>query len=183
MELGLHHSRSGQDECMLYFFSFVVHLVMDLWYTCDALVDFDGLVDLFGWTWALIIIYVIYIVMDVICADGCVDGWDIYVMDEIYMWWTRYMIVWIYLSRSNVKKIKNCRFGSLCQVLHSAKDPVPECHGHSTRQSWKNWRSENHFFSFAECHDHGTRQRISFKKIQTLPSTGHRALVKESFFF
>ena len=61
---------------------------MDLWYTCDALVDFDGLVDLFGWTWALIITY----------CDGCVmggwmcgwmryicDGWDIYVMDEIYV--------------------------------------------------------------------------------------------------
>ena len=120
------------------FFSFVVHLVMDLWYTCDVLVDFDGLVDLFGWTWALIIIY----------CDGCdmsgwmcgwmryiCDGWDIYVMNEIYMWC---MFVWIYLSRWNVKKIKNYRFESLCRVLHSVKNPVVEYHGHSTRQSWKN---------------------------------------------
>ena len=133
-------------------FSFVVHLVMDLWYTCDAFVDFDGLVDLFGWIWALIIIYVIYIVMDVIC----VDGWDIYVMDEIYMW---YMFVWIYLSWWNIKKIKNYRFGSLCRVLHSAKDPFAECNGHSTRQSWKNGRPENRFSSFAECCDSNTRQR------------------------
>ena len=59
---------------------------------------------------------------------------------------------------------KNCRFGSLCRALHSAKDPVAKCHGHSTRQSWKNRRSENHFSSFAECHDHGTRQIIFFKK-------------------
>ena len=80
---------SPQSQCPRWvhvvFFTFVVHLVMDLWYTCDALVDFDGLVDLFGWTWALIIIYVIYIVMDVIWADGCVDGWD------IYMRWMRYI--------------------------------------------------------------------------------------------
>ena len=98
------------------------------------------------------------------------------------------------------KKIKNCRFWSLCRVLHSAKDPVAECHGHNTRQSWKNGRSENHFSSFAECHDHSTRQRIFFKKkfklcrvptighsaknfflkkIQTLPSAGQGALGKE----
>ena len=80
------------------------------------------------------------------------------------------------------KRIKNCRFGSLCRVLHSAKDPVAECHGHSTRQTWKNGRSENHFSSFAECHDHGSRQRFFLKKIQTLPSAGQRALGKEFFF-
>ena len=90
MHLGLHHSRSGRDECMLYF----LHLLFTWWWTCDALVDFDELVNLFGWTWALIITY----------CDGCVmggwmcgwmryiwDGWDIYVMDEIYMWWMRYI--------------------------------------------------------------------------------------------
>ena len=111
-------------------FSFVVHLVMDLWYTCDALVDFDGLVDLFGWTWALIIIY----------CDGCdmggwmcgwmryiCDGWDIYVI---------YVCMNVFVTMK-CKKIKICYFGSLCRVLHSAKDPVAECHGHSTRQSWK----------------------------------------------
>ena len=94
--------------------------------------------------------------MDVIWADECVDGWDIYVMDEIYMW---YMFVWIYLSWWNVKKIKNYSFGSLCRVLHSAKDPFAQCNGHNTRQSWKNGCQETHFFSFAECCDHCTRQR------------------------
>ena len=54
-----------------------------------------------------------------------------------------------------------------------------ECHGHSTRQSWKNGRSENRFFSFAECHNHDTRQRFFLKKIQTLPSASQRALGKE----
>ena len=156
------------------FFSFVVHLVMELWYTCDALVDFDGLVDLFGWTWALVIIYVIYIVMDVICADRCVDGWDIYVMDEIYMWWMRYMIVWIYLSRWNVKKLKNCRFESLCRVLHSAKDSGAECQDHGTRQriffkKIKLWRVPAR----------GHSAKIFFKKNQTLPSVGQGALGKE----
>ena len=167
MELGLHHSRSGQDECTLYFFSFVVHLVMDLWYTCDALVDFDGLVmDLWIYLDILehLLLYMWYILW-------WMCGWMRYICDEwdIYMWWMRYMIVWIYLSWWNVKKIKNYRFGSVCRVLHSAKDPVAECHGHSTRQSWKNGCSENHFSSFAECHDqgtrHGTRQRFFLKKI------------------
>jgi len=92
------------------------------------------------------------------------------------------------LSRWNVKKNKNCRFGTLCQVLHSAKDPVVECHGHSTRQSWKNGRSENRFFSlgkylkkksnFAECQTEGTRQRIFFKKkfkLCRVPARGHSA--------
>ena len=99
-------------------------------------------------------------------------------MDEIYMW---YMFVWIYLSWWNVKKIKNYSFGSLCRVLHSAKDPFAQCNGHNTRQSWKNGCQETHFFSFAECCDHGTRQRIFLKKIQTLPSAGQRALGKEFF--
>ena len=110
--------------------------ICGLWWTFDALMDFDGHVDLFGWTWALIIIYVIYIMMDVICADGCVDGWDIYVI---------YDCMNLFVMMECKKKIKNYRFGSLCRVLHSAKDPVAECHGHSTWQSWKYGRSENHF--------------------------------------
>ena len=69
-------------------------LVIYLWCTCGLWWTCDGLVDLFGWTWALIITY----------CDGCVmggwmcgwmryicDGWDIYAMDEIYMWWIRYI--------------------------------------------------------------------------------------------
>ena len=143
-------------------------LVIYLWCTCGLWWTCDGLVDLFRWTWALIIIYVIYIVMDVICADGCVDGWDIYVMDEIYMW---YMFVWIYLSWWNVKKKSK-----IIVLGHFA-----ECHGHSTQQSWKNGRSENRFSSFAECQDHGTRQRFFKKKIQTLPSARQKALGKEFF--
>ena len=113
------------------FFSFVVHLEMDLWYTCDALVDFDGLVmDLWIYLDGLehLLLYMWYILWWMWYVR--MDVW----MDEIYMWWMRYMIVWIYLSWWNVKKNKNCRFGSLCRVLHSAKDPVAECHDHATRQ-------------------------------------------------
>ena len=144
MHLGLHHSRSGRDECMLYF----LHLLFTWWWTCDALVDFDGLVNLFRWTWALIIIY----------CDGCdmcgwmcgwmryiCDGWDIYV---IYVCMNLFVMM---------ECKKNCR--SLCRVLHSAKDPFAECNGHSTRQSWKICFLGAHFSSFAKCCDHGTRQR------------------------
>ena len=112
---------------------------MNLCYTCDALVDFDGLVDLFGWTWALIIIY----------CDGCdmcgwmcgwmryiCDGWDIYVMDEIYMWWMRYiyvmdeiymwyMFVWIYLSWWNVKKLKIVVLGHFAECCTRQRTPLP----------------------------------------------------------
>ena len=96
-------------------------------------------------------------------------------MDEIYDCMNLFVMM-------ECKKIKNCRFGSLCRVLHSSKDLVAECHGHNTRQSWKNGRSENHFSSFAECHDHGPRQRFFLKKIQTLPSARQRTLGKEIFF-
>ena len=58
----------------------------------------------------------------------CDEG-DIYVMDEIYDFMN------LFVMMECKKKIKICRFGSLCRVLHSAKDPVAECHGHSTRQS------------------------------------------------
>ena len=60
---------------------------------------------------------------------------------------------------------KNCRFGSLCRVLHSAKDPFAERNGHNTRQSWQNGRPENRFSNFAECCDYNTRQRNLKKKI------------------
>ena len=132
-------------------FSFVVHLVMDLWYTCDALVDFDGLVDLFGWTWALIIIYVIYIVMDV---------W----MDEIYMWWTRYICdEWdIYV----IDEIYDCM--NLFVMMECKKNKKLPC-----------WIT---LPSVARCRPQGTRQRFFLKKIQTLPSAGKRALGKEFFF-
>ena len=106
-------------------------LVIYLWCTCGLLMDLwiylDELEHLLLYMW-----YILWWMcgwMRYIC-----DGWDIYVTNEIYMWWMRYMIVWIYLSWWNVKKIKNFRFGSLCRVLHSAKDPVAKCHGHSTRQ-------------------------------------------------
>ena len=183
MELGLHHSRSGRDECTLYFF----HLLFTWWWTCDILVMhlwtlmdlwiyLDGLEHLLLYMW-YILWWMWYVRMDV---------W----MDEIYMWWMRYIcdewdIYVIYICMNlfvmmECKKNKNCRFGSLCRVLYSAKDPVAECHSHSTWQSWKNGCSENRFSSFAECHDHGTRQR--FKKNQTLPSARQRALGKEFFF-
>ena len=177
---------SPQSQCPRWvhvvFFSFVVHLVMDLWYTCDALMDFDRLVDLFEWTY--------YYICDIYC-DGCnmcgwmyrwmryiCDEWDIYVMDEIYiyMW---YMFVWIYLSRWNIKKIKNCCFGSLCRVLHSAKDPLPSAMVTALGKAGKigaqktifqlcgvPWHSAKNFFlknsNFAECRPEGTWQRIFF---------------------
>ena len=146
MELGLHHSRIGQDECTLYF----LYLLFTWWWTC-------------GFIWMYLSTY--YYICDIYC-DGCdmcgwmcgwmryiCDEWDIYVMDEIYDCMNLFVMM-------ECKKIKNWCFGTLCQVLHSAKDPVAECHGHSTRQSWKNGRSENYFSSFAEWYDHGTRQRI-----------------------
>ena len=114
------------------------YLLFTLWYTYDALVDFDGLMDLFGWTWALIIIYVIYIVMDVICADGCVDGWDIYVMDEIYMW---YMFAWIYLSWWNVKKLKIDVLGHFAKCCTQQRTPLPSAMVTALGKAGKNGRS------------------------------------------
>ena len=64
-------------------------------------------------------------------------------------------------------------------MVHLAKDPVAECHGHSTRQSWKNGRSENHLLS---AHQRALGKDFFLKKIQTLPSAGKRALGKEFFF-
>ena len=66
-------------------------------------------------------------------------------MDEIYDCINLFVLM-------ECKKMKNCRFGSLCRVLHSVKDPVVECHGHNTRQSWKNGFSSAHFSSFVEWH-------------------------------
>ena len=183
MHLGLHHSRSGRDECMLYF----LHLLFTWWWTCDALVDFDELVNLFGWTWALIITY----------CDGCVmggwmcgwmryicDGWDIYAMDEIYMWWIRYICdICLYecICHDGTQKKIICRFGSLCRVLHSAKDVFAERNGHNTRQSWQNGRPENRFSSFAECCDYNTRQRNLKKKFKLCRVPAVLALGKELF--
>ena len=77
------------------------------------------------------------------------------------------------------------------------KGPVAECHGHSTRQSWKNRRSENHFpalwsamalgkefffkkFKLCRVPARGHSAKIIFlKKIQTLSSAGQGALGKE----
>ena len=75
-------------------------------------------------------------------------------------------------------KKKICRFRSLCQVLHSAKDHFAERNGHSTRQSWQNGRPENRFSSFVEWCDHDTRQRNFFKKkfkLCRVPAIGHSA--------
>ena len=70
----------------------------------------------------------------------------------------------VFVMMERKKKII-CRFGSLCRVLHSAKDPFAERNGHNTRQSWQNGRPENRFSSFAECYDYNTRQRNLKKKI------------------
>ena len=108
------------------------------------------------------------------------DGRDIYVMNEIYMWWMRYMIVWIYLSWWNVKiKNKNCRFGLLCRVLHLAKDPVAKCHGHSTRQSWKMGARKTVFLALPSAMTMALGKDFFKKRIQTLPSARQRALDKE----
>ena len=64
----------------------------------------------------------------------------------------------VFVMMERKKKII-CRFGSLCRVLHSAKDPFAERNGQNTRQSWQNGRPENRFSSFAECCDSNTRQR------------------------
>ena len=141
-----------------------------------------GLVDLFGWTWALIIIYVIYIVMDVICADGCVDGWyicdgwDIYVMDEIYMWWMRYICdicLYEFICHDEIYK-KNYCFGSLSRVLHSAKDPVAECHGHNTRQSWKMGVRKTIFLALPSAMTMALGKEFKKKfKLCQVPAIGH----------
>ena len=137
MELGLHHSRSGRDECTLYFFSFVVHLVMNLWYTCDALVNFDELMmDLWIYLDGLeyLLLYMWYILwwmwyvrmnvwMDEIYMWWIIyicDEWDIYVMDEIYMW---YMFVWMYLSWWNAKKI--AVLGHFAECCTRQRTPLP----------------------------------------------------------
>ena len=68
------------------------------------------------------------------------------------------------ICHDGMQKKNICRFGSLCRVLHSAKDPFAERNGHNARQSWQNGRPENRFPSFTECCDSNTRQRIFFKK-------------------
>ena len=74
------------------------------------------------------------------------------------------------------KKIKNCHFGSLCRVLHSAKNPVAECHDHGTRQRIKKK------FKLCRVPARGHSAKNFFlKKIQTLPSAGKRALGKDFF--
>ena len=78
-------------------------------------------------------------------------------MDEIYDCMNLFVMM-------ECKKNKNYRFGSLCRVLHSAKDPFAERNGQNTRQSWQNGRPENRFSSFAECYDYNTRQRNLKKK-------------------
>ena len=42
----------------------------------------------------------------------------------------------VFVMMERKKKII-CRFGSLCRVLHSAKDPFAERNGHNARQSWQ----------------------------------------------
>ena len=142
-----------------------------LWWTCD------GLVDLFGWTWALIIIYVIYIVIDVICADGCVDWWDIYVMDEIYMW---YMFVWIYLSWWNLKKIKIVVLGHFAECCTRQRTPLPSVMVTTLGKAEK-MGARKTIFQLCRVPWPWYSAKIFFKKIQTLPSVGQRTLGK--YFF
>ena len=125
MELGLHDSRSGRDLCTLYF----MHLLFTWWWTCDILVmHLWTLMDLWIYLDGLehLLLYMWYILcwmcgwMRYIC-----DGWDIYVMDEIYMWWMRYMIVWIYLSWWNVKKLKMAVLGHFAECCTRQRTPLP----------------------------------------------------------
>ena len=117
------------------FFTFVVHLVMDLWYTCGLW----WTCNLFGWTWALIIIY----------CDGCdmggrmcgwmryiCDGWDIYVI---------YVCMNVFVMMECKKKLP---FWVTLPSVALGKGPVAECHGHNTRQSWVlwPWHSAKNFF-------------------------------------
>ena len=84
----------------------------------------------------------------------------------------------VFVMMERKKKII-CRFGSLCRVLHSAKDPFAERNGHNTRQSWQNGRPENRFSSFAECCDYNTRQRNLKKKFKLCRVPAVLALGKE----
>ena len=98
------------------------------------------------------------------------------------------------------KKIKNCCFGSLCRVLHSAKDPLPSAMVTALSKAGKMGArktifpalpsavtmilGKDFFFkknsNFAECRPEGTRRRnIFLKKIQTLPNADQGALGKE----
>ena len=84
----------------------------------------------------------------------------------------------VFVMMERKKKII-CRFGSLCRVLHSAKDPFAERNGHNTRQSWQNGQPENRFSSFAECCDYNTRQRNLKKKFKLCRVPAVLALGKE----
>ena len=131
---------------------------MPLWTLMDLWIYLDGLEHLLLYMW-----YILWWMW-----YGRIDVW----MDEIYMRLMRYIwdgwdIYVIYVCMNlfvmmECKKIKNYRFGSLYRVLHSAKDPVAECHGHSTRQSWKM----------------GARKTI----FPALPSAMTMALGKDFFF-
>ena len=119
-----------------------------LWWTCKLIwIDLSTYYYILWWMWY-----------------GRMDVW----MDEIYMWWMRYICdgwdIYVIYVCMNVFvmmecKKKFCRFGSLCWVLHSAKDAFAERNGHNTRQSWQNGWPETRFSSFAECCDYNTRQR------------------------
>ena len=134
MELGLHHSRNGRDECALYFF----HLLFTWWWTCDILViHLWTLMDLWwtcGFIWMDLSTY--YYICDIYC-DGCdmcgwmcgwmryiCDGWDIYViyvcMNVFVMMECKkkYLPFWVTLPSVALGK------GPLCRVQwsqHSAK--------------------------------------------------------------
>ena len=110
------------------FFTFVVHLVMDLWCTC-GLWWTCKLIWMDLSTYYYILWWMCYGRMDVWMDEIYMwwmryicDGWDIYVMDKIYMW---YMFVWMYLSWWNAKKKLFAVLGHFAECCTRQRTPLP----------------------------------------------------------
>ena len=159
-------------------FTFIVHLVMDLWYTCDALVDFDGLVmDLWIYLDGLkhLLLYMWYILwwmcgwMRYIC-----DGRDIYV---IYVCMNLFVMMeckknqklpfWVTLTSAALGKGPCCRVPWSQHSAKLEKWALEKPFFQLCRVPWP-WYSAKNFFlkksNFAERRPGGTRQRIFRKK-------------------
>ena len=176
MELGLHHSRSGRDECTLYFFLFVVHLVMDLWCTCGLWWTCNGLVmDLWIYLEGLehLLLY-----MCIYC-DGCdmcgwmcgwmryiCDGWDIYVI---------YVCMNLFVMMGCKNKIKIAVLGHFGECCTRQRTPLPSAMVTALGKAGKIGARRTVFPVLPSA----TRQRFKKNKIQTLPTAWQRALGKE----
>ena len=156
---------------------------MHLWTLMDLWIYLDGLEHLLLYMW-YILWWMWYVRMDV--------G-----MDEIYMWWMRYMIVWIYLLWWNVKKLKITVLGHFAECCTRQRTPLPSAMATALGKAEKMGvrktifpalpsamtmvLGKEFFQTLPSAGQRALGKDFFFKKIQTLPSAGQRALGKDFF--